>query len=723
MAFVYETERKLDFNKNYEENELGPGQYLPISSEKEIKENIIPFLSSEQKLKYKENKNPGPGTYYRDITKEEELKRKENKKMEIINKIDEIKTSNKILSPDDPETKKEYQAEKRIKKNYEKYGFSVKEKRFKTNENFIPGPGSFFNNKYEEEEKKTYEKIKNDKNKIIQYEKKNKFKIENSQFNIDSIPQKNSFGYEKNSEGKIVKKDNPQKYKIFSGIEGIDTIGPGTYDIDLPEYWKKKGTFWSKNKGIRSFQNKEKIRPKTSLNVNHINCTQGNFREENKNEKNNLNYNENNNSYNGKNMNFFMNKSIYKNYNSGFNKIGDFNIINKKDFSFVNKNNNPGPGTYFLKENNCNSGFFNAAKIPKKTPFNENNYFFSSCDRFGNGINSPIENNIKSIEFNDYLFGTNLKKIPIRKLKNEIKNSEEKNKIKKTKKSKNQKTEKNKKNEKNEKNEKNDKPKIAFLSQSTRFPKSKSLTSEKNEREIPKKKYVHKTIFSNKLLNSSFSTSQSSYNSRPLTGNGTFYRRDRRFREAENELIRLSENPGPGSYIDPFSNTGINNTIIINGRFVDLRTGNNIINENKRPKSSKSDFFKNERNQYINFNNNPGVGKYDNGNYNSIKYLNDKFYVDRINYNKNNILGFDSSEKDKRCLKGKKEKLGPGSYYNENYVKEFQIDPPFNSSCQRSILDKKLKKNQLDGKFVGPGQYDVEECYPWVKQSFNIKYL
>ena len=49
--------------------------------------------------------------------------------------------------------------------------------------------------------------------------------------------------------------------QIFSGIEGIDTIGPGTYDIDLPEYWKKKGTFWSKNKDIRSYQDKKKIRP------------------------------------------------------------------------------------------------------------------------------------------------------------------------------------------------------------------------------------------------------------------------------------------------------------------------------------------------------------------------------------------------------------------------------------------------------------------------------
>ena len=88
MAFVYETERNLDFNKNYEENELGPGQYLPITNEKEIKENIIPFLSSEEKLKYKQNDNPGPGTYYRDITKEEDIKNMVEQSINKFKKID-----------------------------------------------------------------------------------------------------------------------------------------------------------------------------------------------------------------------------------------------------------------------------------------------------------------------------------------------------------------------------------------------------------------------------------------------------------------------------------------------------------------------------------------------------------------------------------------------------------------------------------------------------------
>ena len=56
-----------------EENELGPGEYLPISNIHKISENKIPFNSSESKLKFKVNNNPGPGSYYKDISKEEEI--------------------------------------------------------------------------------------------------------------------------------------------------------------------------------------------------------------------------------------------------------------------------------------------------------------------------------------------------------------------------------------------------------------------------------------------------------------------------------------------------------------------------------------------------------------------------------------------------------------------------------------------------------------------------
>ena len=659
MAFVIESERNFNFNKESEENELGPGEYLPITNIHKISENKIPFNSSESKLKFKANNNPGPGSYYKDISKEEEIKRKENKKMEIINKIDEIKTSNIILSPYDPETKKEFQAQIRIKKNYEKYGFSIKEKRFKTFENEIPGPGSFFNNKYEKEEKKIKEKIKNNKNKLQINNNDKFFNIKKAPFNIDSIPQKISFGYEEKN-NKLIKRDNPNKFKIFSGIEGEDQIGPGTYDIDFPEYWKKKGTNWSKNKTLRNFQNKNIIRPKTSYNINHINCTQGNFRnEENKNNNINNNFRH-------------LNWEIYKSYNNNKN-----NIIPNKEISYLKGNDNPGPGSYF---NNIN--FFKKAS---QKGINKN-YFYSSCDRFGKGLNSPVEITIKTTDDLQSFYNP----LNDQKLKKKKKNKTPPN-----------------------------KSQIGFLSQSSRFPYDKKSKSNNNNLNDSDTKKNNKNIFSNKVLNNlSLSTSQSSTTTYEKSSKGRFYRRDIRFREAEIEERKRSENPGPGSYINPFSNTGNLNTININGRFVDLRTGNNILNK-ERPKTSINNNNL-QRYEYINFNNNPGVGKYNNYDFGSIQYFNEKNYSQRINYNNNNTLGFNSSDKGKRNESLKKEKIGPGSYIKRKFVNQIQIEPAFHSSAYRSVLDKKLKKNFIGSK-LGPGQYDIEN--KWIKQSFNIKYL
>ena len=40
MALVFEQERKLDLNNGHEQNELGPGQYLPQTIPKKISQNI-----------------------------------------------------------------------------------------------------------------------------------------------------------------------------------------------------------------------------------------------------------------------------------------------------------------------------------------------------------------------------------------------------------------------------------------------------------------------------------------------------------------------------------------------------------------------------------------------------------------------------------------------------------------------------------------------------------
>ena len=50
MALVFEQERKLDLNNGREQNELGPGQYLPQTIAKKISQNVAPFLTSSKKL-------------------------------------------------------------------------------------------------------------------------------------------------------------------------------------------------------------------------------------------------------------------------------------------------------------------------------------------------------------------------------------------------------------------------------------------------------------------------------------------------------------------------------------------------------------------------------------------------------------------------------------------------------------------------------------------------
>ena len=93
MAFVFEEERNLNFNKDSDINELGPGQYLLISDNKPIKENKFPFQSGTKKFSNSLNLNPGPGEYYHDEFEEKNKKIRENAK-EMIIKKEELEKKN-----------------------------------------------------------------------------------------------------------------------------------------------------------------------------------------------------------------------------------------------------------------------------------------------------------------------------------------------------------------------------------------------------------------------------------------------------------------------------------------------------------------------------------------------------------------------------------------------------------------------------------------------------
>ncbi len=671
MAIVFEQERELDLNQGKEINELGPGQYLPQTIPKKIIENAAPFLSSEKKTKKRNEITPGPGEYFHDLSKEKFEKIKENSIIEIYEKKKLFNIQNKILSEDDPLFINQLQTTLKLKKNFEKYGFLTKEKRWKEKEqNNILGPGSFFDDKNIKSKKEIENIIKKTKNKIF----KNK-KYYNKNDKIDSIPGKNNYGYNIGKNGELIKKENPNKYKIFSGEKG-NSVGPGNYDIELPEQWKKKGTNWSKSKLSRSYDNKKKIH-KINENINSINCNMGNFRD---NEKKNL-FSDNN--IIG-NINYF-NIGIYRTYalnqlQSKEKSIKKLFPNNKnKSISYIPKSNSPGPG-YYYNDN-----------LPKKK-FKEN-FFGSKSERFGNGINSYNSSNNSNLGPGQYFINKHSDAFKKRHLKKFLLSHS-----------------------------------IPFMSITERFNFSHSTinANSKNNNNLSLLKVKNQK--ENKLIqNNSFdSTTQSNSsktNNQIKQMHGTFYSKEPRFKENDNKLKESSLNPGPGSYINPFSNTGSSNTINFNGRFVDIRTGKNLLLNNKRPKSynNKYDYFIEKNNNLI-----PSVGKYNPGINLTIEYKNiKKMKEGRID------IGFNSSvpgDRGELYSFQKNENLGPGKYFNndndnDNKYKNFG-NSAFGSSSERGLIDNDVKLNKNNSMSnLGPGNYNYFDNYSWVKKSFNIKYI
>ncbi len=92
----------------------------------------------------------------------------------------------------------------------------------------------------------------------------------------------------------------------------------------------------------------------------------------------------------------------------------------------------------------------------------------------------------------------------------------------------------------------------------------------------------------NNFMSKTFSSKMGKF--KPL--NGTFYRRDMRFRENFQEENMKKEIPGPGTYINPYTSTGKTNTIKIDGRYMDIRSCRVLIEkdrENKFKKNKKID--------------------------------------------------------------------------------------------------------------------------------------
>lgn len=638
MAFVYEEERKFNFNPGTEKNELGPGQYLAQTEERVIDHGLSSFESKVPRFYKNEDITPAPGQYYIDRGLEKIQKQLDNEKISQITEVKAFAEIKKYIAPNDPETAEIYRAQNQSKTNFERLGFSSKVKRFQEPENrFVPGPGECLNDKSKKECKQILNKCQEMKKKVYKIQPG---QLKDSFGHVNAIPQKLSFGYEIDNENKLVKKENPDQFKFFSGEKG-DTVGPGTYDVDFPEKWKQTGTNWSKSKVYRSSKEgkKKSLRPK-SCNTNIL--EEGNYREPENNER----------------QCNFMNIDKFKSY--AVKQLLSHGGINPPSFSkieFARQANHkpvPGPGYYY--DVNLHSGFHSAALIPKHK---SSKNFGSVKDRFSSksfessklGPGSYFSNNHSQTFINKHS-----------KLKSKKTN------------------------------------KAPFNTNSTRFADIPSATSQ--------------TMSSSASVASTTTTFETKL---PLSG--TFYRKQRRFIENEKEMERKMETPGPGSYIDPYSATGNSNTMKYNGRLIELRKGRDYLMYNSRPKTSKEDVLEEKRRRF-----GPSVGTYDPGRTQSLEYENLK----KAEFGKSREVCFWS-----RKLRAKgpplkpKNPVGPGSYFKNPKPLPKPNKEAFNSAVGRNLDDKYLIKNdeELHKEFIGPGKYSYDDCYSWIKKSFNVKYI
>ena len=165
---------------------------------------------------------------------------------------------------------------------------------------------------------------------------------------------------------------------------------------------------------------------------------------------------------------------------------------------------------------------------------------------------------------------------------------------------------------------------IPFMSITERFNFSHSTinANSKNNNNLSLlklKKQKENKLIQNNSFDLTTHSNTSNTNNQIKQMHGTFYNKEPRFKENDNKLKDL--NPGPVAYINPFSNSGSSNIINFNGRFVDIRTGKNLILNNKRPTSynNKYDYLIEKNNNLI-----PSVGKYNTGNNLTIEYKNIK---------------------------------------------------------------------------------------------------
>ena len=597
-----------------------------------------------------------------------------------------------------------------------------------------------------------------------------KRKIQNDiKYRVSSIPSKFSTGYEVEKEsGKIVRKPIKTYFKIFSG-EKNDAVGPGSYEVNLPEIWRKTGTCWSKYLCEKETLKK---RPKSGNDLNENKLINHNKIDKCyiKIAKKTINKEKNENKNSTLNIHNFLRayttqQIMFRDPTS--HKIGTLSEeIKKEDMPiFIHINDVPGPGYYYDEEKKVNNGRKNKnsfSNIKKINRFEENFIKINLDDKGGLGPGTYF-NDILNLYNNQNQNNSNKKLLSNKKTKS-----------------------------------------APFLCKSKRFVYDKPLNLPENDKKIKKEEKINNNDLTKVIQNKSIESSQTSnsthklglskkeesqndlfnetktkkekknINIKPKSLAGTFYRKDIRFRENFQEENMKKDIPGPGSYINPYTSTGKSNSVKIDDRYVDLRSYRLIIEKNKLNK-----YYKNRK---IGKNKIFWLGETDEikpcvGTYNPDKTMTISYDINKNKkYGNNSFNSTLYSNRNGIYLFQKNLPIGPGCYFKDKLIEEKQNNAAFNSTADRfyrggknntkdfhkvpkrslSVLVKrdyikneygntsnelsvglkeKLIKEEKDidlGMFnntntpyiVGPGTYNfLPEVYPWIKQTYNVKFI
>ncbi len=729
MAFVYKSDRILG-KENSLHTDIGPGQYLPQTSIRNLKPIKHPFCSSTfRETKVKKEDVPGPGSYDYDDKYEKFaslLLDRGNKSPSFLKSM-ELAASENI----DPFT---------IiinKENQKDVGFLSKEKRFKEPASLInenPGPGKY--QKHEpllliknsiKDKKKKLPKVEKGKLTLLRYDRS-----PGSPNCIATIPSKFlSYGYDINDNGELVMKEDPEKDLKHKG-ELNDTVGPGSYDTLKSRQWFKNMVSWEKlSKTSREINNKRDILISQDLHNSAVlkdvvhNSTMidlngnGNSNNLNKSIITNLNNVNNINSENIKNninihvrnSNNMLNSSTPASLsinpvipiNTGMNLFGQkaesiivkekqkiekekvFKHIREKrqqlldlktmkggfEDELLNKHlmkQEPGPG-YYNTEMACTS--FKKPNVPEKfQTFGTSSLRFQENQGYEIGPGTYFKDDQR------------LEKIKLKQYLNE---------------------------------------KINFSQNQTKVREDLKKERANN---YESRMGINGLVNKQKLRSDGSSPGPgcyeiigNSFKKNPASNCGQFGSIQKRFAESTFSL----ETPGPGSYVGlPKSQTAT-----ISG------TLHKLLVKPKKPKTDDEShrpdltlFPKNgdDEDTQIEKNKQPSVGQYNSDILFSLGYKIAK------NVNKFNNVNAPFNSVEKRFLsynrKTAANNIGPGEYYKERLTDmrhTVSNSPPFNTSADRT------GGNQLCNLYTvgttGPGSYNLSSYFDWNKKSYNIQYI